>query len=46
MRRVLTTLLATLCSLLVLAQNVPALEQLKADVRAFYLNRIADADKD
>ncbi len=36
MRRVLTTLLATLCSLLVLAQNVPALEQLKADPRKAY----------
>ena len=37
MRRVLTTLLAALCSLLVLAQNnVPALEQLKADPRKAY----------
>ena len=36
MRRVLTTLLAALWSLLVLAQNVPALEQLKADPRKAY----------
>ena len=36
MRRVLTTLLATLFSLLALAQNVPALEQLKADPRKAY----------
>ena len=36
MRRVLTTLLAALCSLLALAQNVPALEQLKADPRKAY----------
>ena len=36
MKRVLTTLLSALCSLLVLAQNVPALEQLKADPRKAY----------
>ena len=36
MRRVLTTLLAALWSLLVLAQNVPALEQLKTDPRKAY----------
>ena len=36
MRRVLTTLLFSLCSLLVLAQNVPALEQIKADPRKAY----------
>jgi hypothetical protein len=36
MRRVLTTLLATLFSLVALAQNVPALEQLKADPRKAY----------
>ena len=36
MRRVLTTLLFALCSLLALSQNVPALEQLKADPRKAY----------
>ena len=37
MRRVLTTLLFTLCSLLVLAQSsIPALEQLQADPRKAY----------
>ena len=36
MRRVLTTLLAALCSLAALAQSVPALEQLKADPRKAY----------
>ena len=36
MRRVLTPLLAALCSMLALAQSIPALEQLKADPRKAY----------
>ena len=36
MKRILTTLLLALWALSVLAQNVPALEQLKADPRKAY----------
>ena len=36
MKRILTTILFALGSLVALAQNVPALEQLKADPRKAY----------
>lgn len=36
MKRILTTLLVALCSLAALAQQIPALEQLKADPRKAY----------
>ena len=36
MKRILATLVTALCALGALAQNVPALEQLKADPRKAY----------